>query len=230
MFERYTEKARRVIFFARYEAAQLGSQAIEAEHILLGLLREATPLFQKLFPDASVSMAAMRNAIESGRDSGDRISASVDLPLSHQAKQVLLGAADESQRLGHRHIGTEHLLLGLIREEQSLASQLLTRHGVTAVKVMAASSNMAASGNVAASSADSLPSPAPSQALNMALIKPFKALLEVLTERGVLTAEESAAVLNWRHFYVGFYALLETLVTKGVITEEERLDILNSGH
>jgi ATP-dependent Clp protease ATP-binding subunit ClpC len=224
MFERYTEKARRVIFFARYEAAQLGSQAIEAEHILLGLLREATPLFQKLFPEASVSMAAMRNAIESGRDSSDRISASVDLPLSQQAKQVLLGAADESQRLGHRHIGTEHLLLGLIREEQSLASQLLTRHGVTAVKVMAASSN------AAASSADSLPSPAPSQALNMALIKPFRALLEVLTERGVLTAEESAAVLNWRHFYVGFYALLETLVTKGVITEEERLDILNSGH
>lgn len=223
MFERYTEKARRVIFFARYEASQLGSQAIEAEHILLGLLREATPLFQKLLPDASVSMAAIRKAIESHEDTGDKVSASVDLPLSQQAKQVLSGAAEESERLGLRHIGTEHLLLGLIGAGPSLASQVLADHGVTADKVIAAS------GNAAASSADSLPPPPPSATMNRALIEPFKALLEVLTERGVLAPEESAAVRNWRPFYVGFYALLEKLVNKSVITEEDRLAILNSG-
>lgn len=224
MFERYTEKARRVIFFARYEAAQLGAQAIDAEHILLGLLREAAPLFQKLFSDAPVSMAAIRKEIESSRDSCDRISASVDLPLSQGAKRVLSYAADESERRQHRHIGTEHLLMGLLRESPSLAGQVLADHGVTADKVFAASSD------AAASSTDSLPLPAPSEARNIALVKPFRALLEVLTARGVLRAEESAAMLDWRPFYVGFYALLETLVNKGVITEAERLDILNSGH
>lgn len=224
MFERYTEKARRVIFFARYEASQLGAHAIEAEHILLGLLREAMPLFQKLLPDASVSMAAIRKEIESREDTGDRVSASVDLPLSQSAKRVLSYAADESERRQQRHIGTEHLLLGLLREELSLASQVLADHGVTADKIIAASSN------ATASSTDSLPSPAPAEALNKALIEPFRALLEVLTERGVLRPEESAAVLNWQPLYVGFYALLETLVNKGVISEAERLDILNSGH
>lgn len=225
MFERYTEKARRVIFFSRYEAGQLGAQAIEAEHILLGLLREAQPLFQKLFPDSSASMAALRKEIESGMGSGDRLPASVDLPLSQGAKRVLSYAADESERLGHRHIGTEHLLLGLIREEQSLASRILAERGVTIEKVVEAMGDSTAP----TAAVVSLPFPTPSEAMNTALIKPFRTLLEILTERGVLMPEESAAVLNWRPFYVGFYALLETLVNKGVITEEERLDILNSG-
>ena len=222
MFERYTEKARRVIFFARYEASQLGSHAIEAEHLLLGLLRDGAPLFQKLFPDAPASMAAIRKAVESGMEAGDRLPTSVDLPLSQNAKRVLSFAANESERLQHRHIGTEHLLLGLLREEQSLANQVLADHGVRLNKIRAAYSN------AAVSSADSPPSQS-TEALNLALIGPFRALLEVLTERGVLKAEESAAVLNWRPLHVSVYGLLDLLVNKGVITEAERQGILNAG-
>ena len=164
----------------------------------------------------------MRKAIESGMDAGEPLSASVDLPLSQSAKHVLSYAADESERLDHRHIGTEHLLLGLLRAEQSLAGRVLADHGVTVDKVKVAS------GNATTSAAASSPSPS-SEAMNLALIGPFNALLEVLTQRGVLLPEESAAVLNWRPLHVSIYALLEMLVNKGIITEAERQDILNSG-
>src|SRR5260370_37410717 len=107
MFERYTEKARRVIFFARYEASQFGAQAIEAEHILLGLLREDKQLTQKFFRSPHSTVEQIRKEIESRSVLKDKVSASVDLPLSQSAKPVLSYAADESERLHHRHIGTK---------------------------------------------------------------------------------------------------------------------------
>lgn len=130
MFERYTEKARRVIFFARYEASQLGSHAIEAEHILLGLLREDKQLTLKFFHDPRSTVDSIRKEIEGRNPLGDKISASVDLPLSKSAKLVLSRAAEESDRLGHQHIGTEHLLLGILREEKSQACEILYERGL----------------------------------------------------------------------------------------------------
>jgi len=135
MFERYSEKARRVIFFARYEASQLGGPAIEVEHLLLGLLRENQDLFQKFFP-APETVAAIRAEIERGNTFHEKVSASVDMPLSPSAKRVLMHAAAESEKRHHRHIGPEHLLLAVIQEEASLASQALMRHGLTAEKVI----------------------------------------------------------------------------------------------
>src|SRR3989440_427626 len=99
MFERYTEKARRVIFFARYEASQFGAQAIEAEHILLGLLREDKQLTQKFFRSPHSTVESIRREIESRTPLRDKVSASVDLPLSPSAKRVLSFAADESERV-----------------------------------------------------------------------------------------------------------------------------------
>src|SRR5215468_8438858 len=125
MFERYTEKARRVIFFARYEASQFGAQAIEAEHILLGLLREDKQLSHKFFRTPHSTVESIRKEIEGRTILREKVSASVDLPLSPSAKRVLIYAADESERLGHRHIGTEHLLLGILREEKSPAAEIL---------------------------------------------------------------------------------------------------------
>ena len=130
MFERYTEKARRVIFFARYEASQFGAAQIEAEHILLGLLREDKHLTTRFFNRSQGSVESIRKEIEGRTILRERISTSVDLPLSLEAKRVLAFAAEESERLGHRHIGTEHLLLGLLREENSIAAEILYDRGL----------------------------------------------------------------------------------------------------
>ena len=115
MFERYTEKARRVIFFARYEASQFGSPYIETEHLLLGLLREDKALTNR-FLRSHASVESIRKQIEGHTTIREKVSTSVDLPLSNECKRVLAYAAEEAERLSHKHIGTEHLLLGLLRE------------------------------------------------------------------------------------------------------------------
>ncbi len=130
MFERYTEKARRVIFFARYEASQYGAVQIEAEHILLGLIREDKTIHQRFFQRAQASVESIRKDVEERIVLRARHPQSQDLPLSLEAKRVLAFAAEESERLGNRHIGTEHLLLGLLREENSLAAEILYERGI----------------------------------------------------------------------------------------------------
>ncbi|HVB40821.1 MAG TPA: ATP-dependent Clp protease ATP-binding subunit [Terriglobales bacterium] len=134
MFERYTEKARRVIFFARYEASQCGSPYIESEHLLLGLLREDKALTNR-FLRTHASLEAIRKEIESRTVVREKGSTSVDLPLSHECKRVLNYAAEEAERLGHKHIGTEHLLLGLLREERCFAAEMLQSRGLRLAQV-----------------------------------------------------------------------------------------------
>ncbi len=124
MFERYTEKARRVIFFARYEASQFGSPYIETEHLLLGLLREDKALTNR-FLRSHASVESIRKQIEGHTTIREKVSTSVDLPLSNECKRVLAYAAEEAERLSHKHIGTEHLLLGLLREEKCFAAEIL---------------------------------------------------------------------------------------------------------
>src|SRR6266566_3523713 len=128
MFERYTEKARRVIFFARYEASQFGSPLIETEHLLLGLLRENKELMRHVLPNW---ISKPREDITSRIKTGKRTSTSIDLPLSDQAKRVLIYAAEEADRLKHRHIGTEHLLLGLVRDKEFASAEFLSRFGAS---------------------------------------------------------------------------------------------------
>ena len=113
MFERYTEKARRVIFFARYEASQVGSPFIETEHLLLGLLREDKTLAKRFLPSPA-TVESIRKQIEGHTKFREKVSTSVDLPLSHECKRVLAYGAEETERLSQKHIGTEHLLLGLL--------------------------------------------------------------------------------------------------------------------
>ena len=129
MFERYTEKARRVIFFARYEASQFGSPYIETEHLLLGLLREDKTLTNR-FLRSHTSVESIRKQIEGHTTIREKVSTSVDLPLSNECKRVLAYAAEEAERLSHKHIGTEHLLLGLLREEKCFAAEILTERGL----------------------------------------------------------------------------------------------------
>jgi ATP-dependent Clp protease ATP-binding subunit ClpC len=129
MFERYTEKARRVIFFARYEASQFGSFYIETEHLLLGLLREDKALTNR-FLRSHASIESIRKQIEGRTPIREKVSTSVDLPLSQECKRVLAYAAEEAERLTHKHIGTEHLLLGLLREDKSFAAEILHERGL----------------------------------------------------------------------------------------------------
>jgi hypothetical protein len=129
MFERYTEKARRVIFFARYEASQYGSPYIETEHLLLGLLREDRAL-AKWFPGESSVEPGIRTEIEGQITQRERISTAVEVPLTEECAKVLKLAGEEADRLGHRHVGTEHVLVALIRVEGSLASKLLRKRGL----------------------------------------------------------------------------------------------------
>ncbi|MFQ5739117.1 MAG: ATP-dependent Clp protease ATP-binding subunit [Acidobacteriota bacterium] len=130
MFERYTEKARRVIFFARYEASQLGSRSIETEHILLGLLREDKTLAHRFFSLAEATVDSIRKQIEGRSVVQDKVSTSVELPLSDESKRVLTYAAEEADRLFCNYIGTEHILLGLLREEKSVAAGVLHEKGL----------------------------------------------------------------------------------------------------
>lgn len=126
MFERYTEKARRVIFFARYEASQYGSSEIDTEHLLLGLLREAKNIL-----DWTPGLTAdeLRKRIDDRSLHLTPIPTNVDLPLSSAAQKALKSAADNADRMGHRHIGTEHIFLGILHVHDSFASQLLREAG-----------------------------------------------------------------------------------------------------
>jgi ATP-dependent Clp protease ATP-binding subunit ClpA len=129
MFKRYTEKARRVIFFARYEASQFGNPYIETEHLLLGLLREDPALVERFLGPTNVA-TDVRTEIERQIIRHERISTAVEMPLTNDCKMALNLAAEESERLAHRHIGTEHLLLGMLRVEGSLAAKLLRKRGL----------------------------------------------------------------------------------------------------
>jgi ATP-dependent Clp protease ATP-binding subunit ClpC len=128
MFLLYTENARRSIFFARYEASQLGSHVIEAEHLLLGILREM-PVELYRFLASETSIETIRAKIGEHAKSRERVSASEDLPLSEEAKRGLAYGAEEAEMLNQPRIGLEHLLLGLLREENCFAAQLLRERG-----------------------------------------------------------------------------------------------------
>ena len=130
MFERYTEQARRALFFARYEASQLGSVTIETDHLLLGLIHEGKGIADKLLARARVPLETIRTTLRDRAKSKAKSSTSVEIPFTEETKRVLLQAGEEADRLLHNYIGTEHLLLGILREEGSAAAAILTQHGL----------------------------------------------------------------------------------------------------
>ena len=131
MFERYTESARRTLFFARYEASQQGSESIEPEHILAGLLRERAGIPLAVLKGASTTPGQIRTDLELAIVTKPKLSTSVEIPFSPPVKRILQFAAEEADRLTHRYIGTEHLLLALLREEKTVAWDVLTKRGLS---------------------------------------------------------------------------------------------------
>ena len=130
MFERYTERARRVLFFARYEASQLGSISIETEHLLLGLVREGKGLTSRIFARSHLSLEGIRKDVEGRTVFREKVSTSVEIPFSTETTRVLQFAAEEADRLLHNYVGTEHLLLGILREERCVAASILVEKGM----------------------------------------------------------------------------------------------------
>jgi ATP-dependent Clp protease ATP-binding subunit ClpC len=131
MFERYSERSRRVIFFARYEALQYGSQVISPEHLLLGLIREDKSIGSRYFSHSrNFSSEAVRREIEERIVPRDRIPQSADLHLAPETKRILFYANEESRQLKNGNIGPDHLLLGIIREERSIAAEILNKFGL----------------------------------------------------------------------------------------------------
>ena len=128
MFERFTEKARRVIFFARYEASQLGSTTVEPEHLLLGVLREDRALAIRFLSSHAV-FEAIREQIVANTRVGEKASTSVDIPMSTDSKRVLAYAAEKAPASGA--IDTAHLLLGILRLETHFAAEILHGRGLS---------------------------------------------------------------------------------------------------
>lgn len=129
MFERYTEGARRAIFFARYEAGNCASPYIEAEHLLLGILREDIFLRSAL---PLGSFENIRRRIEAELPpSSEPLATTVDIPMSTDSKRALGYAAEEAQALGHYEFNTGHMVLGILRLENGLAASILKENGIS---------------------------------------------------------------------------------------------------
>lgn len=136
MFERFTERARRVIILAQDEAKRLNHSAVGTEHILLGIVREGEGVASKVLESLHISPERIRAEIESAIGRGDR-SPYEEVTFTPRAKKVLELALDEARRLGHNYIGTEHLLLGLIREGEGVAARVLEAMGADLERVRA---------------------------------------------------------------------------------------------
>jgi len=130
MFERFTEQARRVLLFAREEASQLGSRRIDTEHLLLGLIRDRKALTNRLFADAGIAHDDIRDEVLRRVPARSKTSTSAERPFSAAAQRVLQHSAEEADQLLHDYLGTEHLLLGLLSEEGSVAADVLTSRGL----------------------------------------------------------------------------------------------------
>jgi enamine deaminase RidA (YjgF/YER057c/UK114 family) len=131
MFERYTERARRTLFFARYEATQLGSLSILPTHVLLGIIREAKGPAARIFLKAGLSPEQVRSHAESVTIFEEKIPTKVEMPFADTTKRLLQYAAAEADALSHSFIGVQHLLLGLLRLDGDPVVSYLTEHGVT---------------------------------------------------------------------------------------------------
>jgi ATP-dependent Clp protease ATP-binding subunit ClpC len=131
MFERYTEEARRALFFARFETSQRGGTSIESEHLLVGLIREARGPVNAILAHFQVTPQTLLREIDARVPPQEPVPTAVEIPFNPEVQRALTNAEEEADRLRHLHIGTEHLFLALLGEDQSVAASVLNRQGVT---------------------------------------------------------------------------------------------------
>src|SRR3970040_2099619 len=133
-FDKFTERARRVLTLAQEEAQRFNHNYIGTEHLLLGLVREGDGVAAKVLSNLGVELNKVRSAVEFIIGRGDRATTG-EIGLTPRAKRVIELAVDEARRLNHSYIGTEHLLLGLVREGEGIAAGVLESLGVTLERV-----------------------------------------------------------------------------------------------
>jgi ATP-dependent Clp protease ATP-binding subunit ClpC len=138
MFERFTEKARRVVVYAQEEARMLNQNYIGTEHLLLGLIREQDGIAAKALESLEISLEDVHQQVEDLIGRGSYVPSSGHIPFTPRAKKVLELSLREALQLGHNYIGTEHVLLGLIREGEGVAAQVLLNLGADLEKVRSA--------------------------------------------------------------------------------------------
>src|SRR5881396_1735470 len=126
----FTDRVRKVLQMAREEAARLHHEYVGTEHILLGLIREGEGVAAAVLTNLNVDLEEIQQKIEETVKKGKAAAAGPDLPYTSRAKKVLELAMSEARELNHSYVGTEHLLLGLLREEKGIAAQVLTDAGV----------------------------------------------------------------------------------------------------
>src|SRR6201996_6384400 len=129
MFERFTDRARRVIVLAQEEARMLGHNSIGTEHLLLGLIHEGEGVAAKALESLGISLETVRQQVEEIIGHGEQAPLTGHIPFTERAKKVLELSLREAIQLGHNYIGTEHILLGLIREGEGVAAQILVKLG-----------------------------------------------------------------------------------------------------
>lgn len=130
MWQRFTERARKVVFYAQEEAQRFGDGYVSTEHLLLGLVRDSDTIAARVLEKIGVSLNRVRIEVEKQLPSADSHS-STEMTLTPRAKRVIDLSAEEARNLNNNYIGTEHLLLGLIRESDGLAGRALTNLGVS---------------------------------------------------------------------------------------------------
>jgi ATP-dependent Clp protease ATP-binding subunit ClpC len=130
MFERFTDRSRRVVVLAQDEARALNHNYIGTEHVLLGLIREEGGVAAKALNSLGISLDAIREQVVEAIGTGGG-QAPGHIPFTPRAKKVLELSLREAQQLGHGYIGTEHILLGIVREGEGVAAQVLQREGLT---------------------------------------------------------------------------------------------------
>ena len=135
MFNRFTERARKVIILAKEEARRFNHDYIGTEHLLLGLVREGEGVAAAVLQKLGISLENIRIEIEKLVQPGPSTQVLGDIPFTPRAKKVLELSVEEAKSLGHNYIGTEHLLLGLIKEGEGVASQVLVNLGLDLEKV-----------------------------------------------------------------------------------------------
>src|SRR5689334_12564180 len=157
MWQRFTERSRRIVFFAQEEAGRLGELYVSTEHLLLGLVRENDCVAARVLDRMGVSLGRIRSETERHLTRGNgRLGQ--DMQLTPRAKRVIDLAYDEARQLSNNYIGTEHLLLGLIREGEGLAGRVLAKLGVelerTRREVMALQDNDSSGSGTSTSSSN----------------------------------------------------------------------------
>ena len=130
MFDRFTDRAKKVMSFARQEAQKFNHEYIGTEHVLLGLVQEGSGVAANVLKNMSIDLEKVRHEVEKIVKTGPAMVTMGQLPFTPRAKKVLELSMEEASQLSHNYIGTEHLLLGLIKENEGIAAQVLMNLGV----------------------------------------------------------------------------------------------------